>query len=45
MQVEIISKGNVMKYAWRESYKGGDADLCKASAYIGYALNRDAEDE
>lgn len=38
-------KGNVIKYAWRESYKGGDADLCKASAYIGYAVNRDTEDE
>ena len=29
-------KGNVLKYVWRERYKGGDADLAKAKAYLGY---------
>lgn len=31
-------KGNVIKYVWRERYKGGDADLVKAKDYICYAI-------
>lgn len=31
-------KGNVLKYIWREQYKGGDVDVKKARAYIGYLL-------
>lgn len=27
-------KGNVLKYVWREAYKGGDCDLRKASDYL-----------
>ena len=29
-------KGNVIKYAWRERHKGGDADLSKAGDYLDY---------
>lgn len=32
-------KGNVLKYVWRESHKGGDSDLVKAESYIGYAVS------
>ena len=28
-------KGNVLKYVWREAYKGGDCDLRKAADYLG----------
>lgn len=31
-------KGNVIKYAWRERFKGGNGDLEKARDYIGYAV-------
>lgn len=31
-------KGCVMKYIWREKYKGHDKDLLKASDYIAYML-------
>lgn len=34
-------KGNVMKYVWRERYKGGDCDLDKARDYVGYAVAGD----
>ena len=27
-------KGNVLKYVWREAYKGGDCDLRKATDYL-----------
>ncbi len=27
-------KGNVLKYVWREAYKGGDCDLRKAADYL-----------
>lgn len=30
-------KGNVMKYVWREKYKGGDEDMKKARDYIDFA--------
>jgi hypothetical protein len=30
-------KGNVLKYVWREEYKGGDTDMRKARDYIDYA--------
>lgn len=30
-------KGNVMKYTWREKYKGGDEDMKKARDYIDFA--------
>lgn len=33
-------KGNVIKYIWREKYKGHDDDLSKASNYISYMLNK-----
>lgn len=26
-------KGNMLKYIWRERYKGGDQDLAKAATY------------
>jgi hypothetical protein len=29
-------KGNVIKYAWRERHKGGDADLKKCGDYLNY---------
>lgn len=35
-------KGNVLKYVWRESFKGGDDDMVKASDYIAYALGEDS---
>lgn len=31
-------KGNVIKYAWRESRKGGDDDLVKAADYALIAV-------
>lgn len=34
-------KGNILKYVWRESYKGGDGDMVKASDYISYALSEE----
>lgn len=33
--------GNVVKYVWREAYKGGDKDLKKAQDYLGYAMQHD----
>ena len=30
-------KGCVLKYVWREAFKGGDADLSKAADYLRYA--------
>lgn len=29
-------KGNVIKYIWREKYKGQNDDLAKASTYLDY---------
>lgn len=34
-------KGNILKYVWRERYKGGDSDMVKASDYISYALREE----
>ena len=34
-------KGNVIKYVWRERYKGGDESLEKAMVYLG--LIKEAE--
>lgn len=31
-------KGTMIRYIWRERYKGGDVDLGKAEDYIMYAL-------
>lgn len=31
-------KGNIIKYAWRERYKGGDADIGKARRYAEYLM-------
>lgn len=31
-------KGNIMKYVWREKFKGGDKDLSKAKNYIDSLL-------
>lgn len=33
-------KGNVLKYLWREAYKGGDCDLRKAADYLGRYLEK-----
>lgn len=33
-------KGNVMKYIWRERYKGGGEDLRKAEDYIKWAYGQ-----
>lgn len=33
-------KGNVIKYIWREAYKGGDCDLRKAADYLGRYLEK-----
>ena len=38
-------KGNVLKYVWREAYKGGDCDLEKARDYLGRYLDKGAADE
>lgn len=34
-------KGNVLKYIWRERYKGGNESLEKAQWYISEVLKRD----
>lgn len=34
-------KGNIIKYAFREEFKGGDADLVKACDYATYAVEYD----
>lgn len=33
-------KGNVLKYIWRERYKGKDEDLSKAADYINYLIKK-----
>lgn len=33
-------KGNVLKYIWRENYKGKDDDLSKAADYINYLIGK-----
>ena len=33
-------KGNVLKYVWRERYKGGEADLAKAADYLKWAYGQ-----
>ena len=38
-------KGNVLKYVWREAYKGGDCDLRKAADYLGRYLKKGEADE
>lgn len=38
-------KGNVLKYVWRERYKGGDGDMGKALDYIMWATEGEADDE
>lgn len=38
-------KGNVLKYVWREQFKGGDVDIKKARAYIRYMLEGGADGE
>ena len=34
-------KGNVIKYVWREKYKGAREDLHKASDYLTWAAEAD----
>ena len=34
-------KGNIIKYTWREAFKGGDVDIKKARAYINYLIGGD----
>lgn len=34
-------KGNIIKYTWREAFKGGDVDLRKARTYINYLIGGD----
>lgn len=34
-------KGNVIKYIWREQFKGGDVDLHKADDYIRFCVGDD----
>lgn len=36
-------KGNVLKYVWREAYKGGDCDLEKARDYLTRYLKKGGE--
>lgn len=36
-------KGNVIKYVWRESHKGGDADLGKAGDYLKWTQPTEKE--
>lgn len=31
-------KGSIIKYVWRERYKGGDEDLRKMSEYAKFAI-------
>ena len=38
-------KGNVLKYVWREQFKGRDVDIKKAHAYIRYMLEGGADGE
>lgn len=38
-------KGNVLKYVWREAYKGGDCDLRKAADYLARYLKKGDGDE
>lgn len=33
-------KGNVLKYVWREAYKGGDCDLRKALDYLERCIKK-----
>lgn len=33
-------KGNVLKYVWREAFKGGDCDLRKAADYLARYLRK-----
>lgn len=37
-------KGNVIKYIWRERYKGRDGDIAKAIDYCEFVLESDKED-
>ena len=36
-------KGNVLKYVWRERFKGGNDDLSKAVDYLVYAMGGDLD--
>lgn len=36
-------KGNVIKYTWREQYKGKDQDLEKAVWYLNRYLEKDKQ--
>jgi hypothetical protein len=36
-------KGNVIKYTWREQYKGQDQDLAKAVWYLNRYLEKETE--
>ena len=36
-------KGNVLKYVWRERYKGGNEDLRKAEDYLKWACGMGIE--
>lgn len=38
-------KGNVLKYVWREQYKGSDCDLEKARDYLARYLKKEVADE
>lgn len=38
-------KGNVLKYVWREAFKGGDCDLRKAADYLGRYFGEGGEGE
>ena len=38
-------KGNVLKYVWREAYKGGDCDLRKAVDYLERYFGKGGEVE
>jgi len=35
-------KGNVMKYTWREAYKGGPEDVRKAQWYLNRLVDLDS---
>ena len=34
-------KGNILKYVWRERYKGGVESLQKAHVYLNWLLDED----
>lgn len=38
-------KGNIIKYTWREKYKGGDIDIKKVISYAFYATENENKED